>query len=155
GGRGYSIVGVMPRDFTAMTDLWIPGQLSKFLMTTRDARFMVGVGRLKPGVSLVQARADLASVQATLGEQFPATDKGWSAALMSLKDARVGDSAKQLLLLFGAVGLLLLITTTNIAGLALADLRRRERELAVRSAIGASRARVVLSVMREMALVAL
>jgi len=155
GGSSYSIVGVMSRNFLAGVDIWIPDQLSDFMMRTRDARFMVGVGRMKPGVAVAQARADLDSVQKRLGEEFPATDKDWSSSVLALKDSRVGDSAKQLLLLFGAVALLLLITTTNIAGLALADLRRRERELAVRSAIGASRAQVVLSVMREMAVVAL
>ena len=154
GGRSYSIVGVAPLNFAAAVDLWIPAQLDDYMMRMRDARFMVGVGRMKPGVTLEQARADLESVQRRLGEQFPETDKNWSAAPAPLKQVRVGDSAKQLLLLFGAVALLLLITTTNIAGLALADLRRRERELAVRSAIGASRTQVVLSVMREMAIVA-
>jgi predicted permease len=154
GGRGYSIVGVAAQNFLAGVDLWIPAQLTDYMMRMRDARFMVGVARMKPGVTLEQARADLDAVQRRLGEQFPETDKDWSAALAPLKQVRVGDSAKQLLLLFGAVALLLLITTTNIAGLALADLRRRERELAVRFAIGASRTQVVLSVMREMALIA-
>jgi predicted permease len=155
GGRGYSIVGVAPRNFLAGVDLWIPAQFGDYMMRMREARFMVGVGRMKPGVTLEQARADLETVQRRLGEQFPETDKDWSTALAPLKQVRVGDSAKQLLLLFGAVALLLLITTTNIAGLSLADLRRRERELAVRSAIGASRTQVVLSVMREMALIAI
>ena len=155
GGQGYSIVGVMPKDFaTASIDVWIPAQTPPFLLRLRDARFLVGVGRVRPGVSLEQARADLVSVQHALGEQYPATDRDWSVVMRPLKEARIGESAKPLFLLFGAVAALLLITVTNVASLSLAQLRSRGRELAIRVSIGGTRGQVVASVMREIALVA-
>jgi len=156
GGQGFSIVGVMPATFTsAATDVWLPAQTPALLLRERDARSFSGVGRMKPGVTIAQARDDLARVQAELGEQFPKTDKGWSVIVRDLKDVRVGDSRKALLLLFGAVGLLLLITVTNVASLFLAELGQREREMAIRTLIGASRAQVVREVMRETAVIAL
>ncbi|MGO9010181.1 MAG: ABC transporter permease [Bryobacteraceae bacterium] len=165
GGQGFGIVGVMPMNFagraeTAQSygaggvDVWIPAQTAPFLMGLRDARFYNGVGRVRPGVTIEQARADLTSVQHALGEQFPATDKGWSVMTRPLKQARLGDSAKPLFLLFGAVGLLLLITVTNVASLSLAQLHSRQRELAIRVSVGATRMQVVASVMREIAMLA-
>ncbi|MGB9457848.1 MAG: ABC transporter permease [Bryobacteraceae bacterium] len=165
GGQGYSIVGVMPRYFaprseTALSrsaggvDVWIPAQTPPFLLGVRNARFLSGVGRVRPGVTIERAQADLASVQHALGEQYPATDKGWSVMMKSLQQARLGDSAKPLFLLFGAVALLLLITVTNVASLSLAQLHSRQRELAIRVSIGATRGQVVASVMREIALLA-
>ena len=156
GGTRYAIVGVMPRDFAApSTDLWVPAQINAFLLRLRDARFFSGIGRMKPGVTIEQAQADLARVQQRLGEQFPKTDKDWSAVVTDLKDSRVGGFGRPLLLVFAAVGLLLLITVSNIAGLTLAQLHRREREMAIRSSVGASRGQVVGMVMREVSIVAL
>jgi putative ABC transport system permease protein len=154
-GQGYSIVGVMPKTFTsAAIDVWIPAQLAPFLMRLRDARFLSGVGRMKPGVTIQQARADLANIQKALGEQYPKTDRDWSAEVGDFKDARVGDAGKPLLLLFGAVALLLLITISNVANLVLAQLNERQRELAIRASLGATRAQVVAAVMREVASIA-
>jgi putative ABC transport system permease protein len=156
GGNALSIVGVMPKNFTsAATDVWIPAQAGEFLLRQRDARFMSGVGRLQPGFTIDRARADLAAVQNALGEQFPATDKGWSVSLKDLKDTRIGDSGQALLLLFGSVALLLFITVTNVAGLVLSQFHQREREIAIRASIGATRGQVVGSLMREVALIAI
>lgn len=78
GGTGFTIVGVMPAEFAGPTvDVWLPAQIGPFLMRIREARFYSGVGRMKPGFSVVQAQADLARVQSQLGEQYPKTDKGW------------------------------------------------------------------------------
>jgi putative ABC transport system permease protein len=156
GGKGYSVVGVMGKEFAApSTDLWIPAQLNSFLMTQiREARFYNGVGRMKPGVTIQQAHADLARVQQRLGEQYPQSDKGWSALVTDLKEMRVGEYRRTLLLVFGAVGLLLLIAVANIAGLTMAQLHQREREMAIRSSVGASRGQVVATVMREVLLIA-
>jgi putative ABC transport system permease protein len=149
-GKGYSIVGVMPKAFTsAGIDVWLPAQVNAWLMRERTARFYSGVGRMKPGVSVPQAQADLASVEHALGELHPKADKGWSALVGDLKEYRVADSRQPLVLLFGAVALLLLITVSNVASLVLAQLRERERELAIRSSLGATRGQVVGSVMRE------
>ncbi len=155
GGQGYRIVGVMPQESPSpKTDVWVPAQTSNFLLGVREARFLNGVGRMKPGVTIAQAQADLASVQHALGEQYPKTDRGWSVSVESLKDFRVGDAGRPLLLLFGAVGLLLAITVTNAASLVLSQLHRREREIAIRVSIGATRGQVVAALTREMLLVA-
>jgi putative ABC transport system permease protein len=154
-GKGYTIVGVMPKDFqTADIDVWSPAQIAPFLMRIREARFYSGVGRLKPGISIAQAHDDLARVQRQLGEQYPQTDKGWSAVVRSLKEARVGQYRNTLLFVFGAVAMLLLIAVTNIAGLMLTQLQQREREMAIRSSIGATRTQILGAVMREILLMA-
>lgn len=155
GGVGYTIVGVMPASFTtSAADVWIPAQMNSYMLGLRDARFISGIGRMKPGITIAEGRADLLRVQTALGEQFPKTDKGWGVELRDLKDARVGDSRRALLLVFGAVTLLLAIALTNVAGLMLVQLRRRSAELAIRSAIGASRSRVIAALMAEVGLVA-
>jgi putative ABC transport system permease protein len=166
GGKGYTIVGVMPRAFTSglertalrmaiSIDVWIPAQLAPRLLEIRDARFLGGVGRMRHGVTIDQARSDLARVQRQLGEQYPKTDKDWGTMLIDLKEARVGEYRRALLLIFGAVGLLLLIAIANVAGLMLVQLRRRTGELAIRSAIGASHRQVVMVVVREVAILAI
>ena len=94
-------------------------------------------GRMKVGVTIQQAQADLARVQQQLGEQYPQSDKGWSAIAADLKEQRVGGYRRTLLLVFGAVALLFLIAVANISGLTLAQLHQRERELAIRSSVGA------------------
>jgi predicted permease len=155
GGQGYSIVGVMPRNFAAdSVDIWVPAQHPDFMMRLRNARFYTGIGRIKPGFTQEQARADLASVQQALGKQFPQSDKGWSVAMQDWTAWRVGKSGNPLLLLFGAVTLLLLITVTNVAGLILAQLHQRERDLAIRASIGASRSQAIGAVLREIILLA-
>jgi putative ABC transport system permease protein len=155
GGQGVSIVGVMPREFFAPSmDLFAPSQTPPGLLRVREARFYGGVGRMKAGVTIAQAQADLARVQRQLGVEFPRTDKDWSAQVGDLKEGRVGDYRRTLLLVFGAVGLLLLIAVANIAGLTLAQLHQREREMAIRSSVGASRGQVIATVMREVMLIA-
>jgi len=155
GGMGYTIVGVMPKEFaaTASIDAWLPAQYSPFILRLRENRFLSGVGRMKAGVTLGQAEGDLARVQRELGEQFPQTDKNWSAIVSDLKEQRVGDYGRALVLMFGSVGLLLLIAVANIAGLTLAQLNQREREMAIRSSVGTSRGQVIATVMRESVLI--
>ena len=156
GGTGYTIVGVMPRAFTpAATDVWVPAQLAPRLLTLRDARFISGVGRMKPGVTIAAARDDLARVQTELGAQYPASDKDWSVDVRDLKEVRVGDYRRPLVLVFGAVALLFAIAVANVAGLFLVQLHRRAPEFAIRAAIGASRGQIVAAVMREVLLLAL
>jgi predicted permease len=153
GGQGYSIVGVMPQSFAPpAVDVWIPAQLRAFLVRLRDERFYNGVGRIRPGFTIAQAREDLVGVQRRLGEQFPATDKDWSVTVAGLKETRVADADGPLLMIWGALGLLLLIMVTNVASLVLAQLKGRERELAIRASMGATRTQVVGAVMREMTL---
>lgn len=155
GGTGYTIVGVMPAAFTsAATDVWVPAQMPPGLFQIREARFLSGIGRLRPGVTLADGRDDLARVQQQLGTQFPRTDKDWSVDVRDLREVRVGEYRRPMFLVFGAVALLFAIAIANVAGLMLVQLHRRASELAIRSAIGASRAQVVGAVMREAAIVA-
>ena len=150
GGKGYPIVGVMPASFSAATtDVWLPGKTNAWLLGQREARFLNGVGRLKPDVTIEQAARDLALVQEELARQFPKTDTGWSAEVRSLKESRIGGSRRGLVLVFASVGALWLIAVANIAGLTLVQVRRRARELAVRAALGASRRRAIAPVWRE------
>ena len=155
GGRSYPIVGVMPGTFTsAATDVWLPAQTNAWLLRQRDARFMQGVGRLRPGVSLEAAGRELATLQAAFAREFPKTDAGWSAEIRSFKEGRIANSRRGLLLIFAAVASLWIIAVANIAGLTLVQLHRRARELAIRAALGASRARAIGTVMREAFLIA-
>lgn len=155
GGRRHAIVGVAPATFTPVaTDVWLPAQTPEGLMRIRNARFYSGVGRLRPGVSVAEAATDLGAVQAALAREFPKTDEGWSAEVRALKDVRIGDARRGLLLVFSSVALLWVITVINIAGLSLVQIRRRARELAMHTALGASRGRVVGSVVREGLIVA-
>jgi putative ABC transport system permease protein len=155
GGVGYTIVGVMPAAFTsAAIDLWLPAQTPPGLLRVREARFLSGVGRMKPGVAIPQATADLARVQQTLGDQYPASDRGWSVSVADMKELRVGEYRRALWLVFAAVALLFAIAIANIAGLMLVQLYRRAREFSIRQAIGASRPQIIGAVMREVVVMA-
>jgi putative ABC transport system permease protein len=156
GGRPHVIVGVMPASFTnATTDVWLPAQLSPQLMQIRAARFLGGVGRIRPGVTFAAAAQDLAAVQSALAREFPQTDAGWSAEIASLKEARIGGARRGLVMVFGAVAALWAIAVANIAGLSLVQVRRRSREMAIRTALGASRMRVAATMIREGLLIGL
>ena len=154
-GRSFAIVGVMPSGFAPNgVDLWIPAQVSPGLLAARDARFVTGVGRMKPGVTIAAAQRDLASVQAALGREFPATDKDWSAQVTDLASSLTGDVRAPLLFILGAVALLLAIAVANTASLVLAQLQRREHELAIRGFLGATRGQVVVGVVQEVLIIA-
>jgi predicted permease len=156
GSQSYEIVGVMPRSFASgNVDVWMAAQTPPAIMQVRNARFLTGVGRLKPGVSIEQARSDIERVQGSLGRTFPDTDRGWSALITDMKESRVGNRRLALWLVFGAVGLVWLVGVANVAGLVLVDAQRRTRELAVRAALGASRARVIGVVTHEVLAMAL
>lgn len=155
-GREFAIVGVMPATFFARSiDVYLPAQLPPRTATFREARFVGGIGRMKAGVTMAQASADLDRVQRALAAEFPKTDRGWSVVLGDLKTARIGAVRRPLALVFGAVGLLLAIAIANVAALTLVQLRRRTRELAVRMAIGGARRQIVADITRESGLVAL
>jgi putative ABC transport system permease protein len=155
GGKSYAIAGVMPPTFDdRLLDLWIPAQTPSFLMQARDARFYTGIGRMRRGVTIAAAQADLSRVQAELGQQYPKTDKDWSAQVTDLATSRLGQYRAPLLFVLGAVALLLLIALANTAGLTLTQLQRRESELAIRGFLGATRVQVVAGVVQEILILA-
>ena len=156
GALAFSIVGVMPASFRFPdrdVDLWFPDH-DRFSSNRRGVRYNTGIGRLKPGVTLDQARADLAAVQARLASQYPDTDREIGVRLLPLKEAIVANTGESLWLLFGAVSVLLLISCINIAALMLSRAAQREREIAVRLSIGGSRSGVAAQVLIETAILA-
>jgi putative ABC transport system permease protein len=153
-GTAYTVVGVMPKDFAALAvEVWLPAQFGPMMMRHRDARFLTGIARLKRDATLPQARSDMQGVCQRLGEQYPKTDHGWSAVITDYKQQLVGSNSRALWLMFGSTALLLLILCANIAALFVGQLQRRERELAIRASLGASRKQIVGVVLREVVLV--
>jgi predicted permease len=158
GTVSVAIVGVMPASFRfpdREVDLWSPSAVDAPYAQSRQSTWYRGIGRLRAGVTLDQARADLAAVQARLAEQFPDPDRKIGVQLTSLKQEAVGGVGQSLWLLFGSVSVLLLIACTNIAALFLARGASRRQEIALRLSLGASRSAVAGLVLGETLLLAL
>jgi putative ABC transport system permease protein len=154
----YSIVGIMPASFLFPerdVDLWSPVPLQGPYTQMRDSTWYTGIGRLKPRVTAAQARADLATVQAQLGNEYPKTDAELAAGIQPLKESTVGGVRRSLWILFGSVSVLLLIACTNIAALLLARTAERRREISIRYSLGASRAAIVMQLLTEVFVLAL
>ena len=156
-GTTAPIVGVMRPSFRFPdpdVDAWFPrvnDQITRF----RQATWYTGIGRLEAGVTLAQARADLAAVQTRLGEQYPDSDRDITVLLEPLKETIVGRYRASLWLLFGGVTALLLITCTNVAALLLSRGTQRRSEVAIRLALGASRTTVAAQLLTETGVLAL
>jgi predicted permease len=157
--KSYTIVGVLPAGFTLYrgTDVYIPmGQWDNSGLQNRSAGLgLQGIGRLKPGVTLAQAQADLNGVMRSLTETYPEANRGNGAALIPLKERLVGDVGPILWMLLGAVGFVLLIACVNVGNLLLARARGRTREFAIRSALGAGQWRLLRQLLTESMLLAL
>jgi putative ABC transport system permease protein len=159
-GENAEIIGVMPRGFAfpyRAVEVWVPllANILPELAQSHDNHFLFVVGRLRPGVSVLQARAEIDGFVSRYKQQHPEEVSGKGGNVVSLRDYLVHDVRTSLLVLLGAVGCVLIIACVNVANLLLTRAAGRTREIAIREAVGASRGQIIRQLLAESVLLAL